>query len=217
LTGTPTHARTALTNVRVFDGRQLLAPGTVVVQAGRIVADTHGARVVAGAASVLLPGLIDAHVHLHGRETLERLCGFGVTTALDMACGPPELVDSLRGVKGLTDIRSAGPPAIAPGSLHSRIPGLGRCGLVSGASEAARFVAERVADGRILVPTLSMMEGIIEQSAPPGARYDAARKRVATLFLAGVPILAEPTRTPHPASRRRSATAAASTMSWSCS
>lgn len=294
MTCTPTHARTALTNVRVFDGRQLLAPGTVVVQAGRIVADTHGARVVDGAAGVLLPGLIDAHVHLHGRETLERLCGFGVTTALDMACGPPELVDSLRGVKGLTDIRSAGTPAIAPGSLHSRIPGLGHCGLVSGADEAARFVAERVAEGsdyiKIIVgnagpshdqATLDALVGAARAhgkltvahassyAAPwrwrsgggrrrhtraagpcpglggrgphrrrrPHPRADAVddgrhhravgtagralrrgRKSVATLFRAGVPILAaEPTRTPHPASRRRSATATASTMSWSCS
>ena len=46
---------------------------------------------------MLLPGLIDAHVHLRDRHTLEQLASFGVTTALDMACAPPELVNSLRG------------------------------------------------------------------------------------------------------------------------
>ena len=86
----------------------------MVIEGGRIGSDPAGARVVDGEGGVLLPGLIDAHVHLHGRHTLEQLAGFGVTTALDMACAPPELVNSLRGAHGLTDIRSAGTPAIAP-------------------------------------------------------------------------------------------------------
>jgi imidazolonepropionase-like amidohydrolase len=70
-----------------------------------------------------------------------------VTTALDMACAPPELVNSLRGAAGLTDIRSAGTPAIAPGSPHSHIPVVGQRGLITGAGQAGNFVAERVAEG----------------------------------------------------------------------
>src|ERR1700730_307041 len=116
--------RTALTNVRVFDGRQLQPPATVVIEAGRISTDPktpkgHGdAQVIDGEDGVLLPGLIDAHVHLRDRHTLERLASFGVTTALDMACAPPELVNSLRGLRRLTDIRSTGTAAIPPGSPH---------------------------------------------------------------------------------------------------
>ena len=139
--------RTAVTNVRVFDGRQLLPPGTVVIEGGRIGSDASGAGIVDGQGGVLLPGFIDAHVHLHGRSTLEQLAGFGVTTALDMACAPPELVNSLRGAHGLTDIRSAGTPAIAPGSPHSHIPVVGQRGLITGAGQARQFVAERVAEG----------------------------------------------------------------------
>jgi imidazolonepropionase-like amidohydrolase len=260
--------RTAVTNVRVFDGRQLMPLGTVVIEGDRIgSANTaRGARIVDGDGGVLLPGLIDAHVHLHDRHTLELLAGFGVTTALDMACAPPELVDSLRRVSGLTDIRSAGTPAVAPGSLHSRIPVIGQRGLIAGADQAAQFVADRVAegsdylkiivgnpgpshdqatldaltaaarehaklsvahassfeavemaqragvgvlthvpldkaldetaadraaaDGRILIPTLTMMEGVVEQSAPPGADYGAARQSVTVMYQRGVPILA---------------------------
>ena len=97
---------------------------------------------------MLLPGLIDAHVHLRDRRTLEQLASFGVTTALDMACAPPELVNSLRGVPGLTDIRSAGTPAIAPGSPHSHIPVVGARGLITGADQA-RHVRGRPGGGRL--------------------------------------------------------------------
>ena len=258
--------RTAVTNVRVFDGRQLLPLGTVVMEGGRIGASGVADEVIDGAGGVLMPGLIDAHVHLHDRHTLELLTGFGVTTALDMACAPPELVGSLRSVPGLTDIRSAGTPAVAPGSMHSRIPVTGQRGLIAGPDQAARFVADRiaegsdyikiivgnpgpshdqatldaltaaarerskltvahassyeavemaqrarvnvlthvpldkaldetaaaaaVADGRILIPTLAIMEGVVAQSAPPGAGYAAARRSVTVMYRAGVPILA---------------------------
>ena len=140
--------RTAVTNVRVFDGRQLQAPDTVVIEGSRISCQNlRGAQVVDGEGGVLLAGLIDAHVHLRDRGTLEQLASFGVTTALDMACAPPELVDSLRGVPGLTDIRSAGTPAIAPGSPHSHIPVVGARGLLAGADQVRTFVADRVAEG----------------------------------------------------------------------
>ena len=69
---------------------------------------------------MLLPGLIDAHVHLHGRHTLEQLAGFGVTTALDMACAPPELVNSLRGAPGSpTSAARARPPSRRAARTHT--------------------------------------------------------------------------------------------------
>ena len=69
----PQAPRAAVTNVRVFDGRRLLPLGTVVIEAGVIEglgSGTDGAQVIDGAGGVLLPGLIDAHVHLHDRRTL---------------------------------------------------------------------------------------------------------------------------------------------------
>ncbi|MGD0608764.1 MAG: amidohydrolase family protein, partial [Streptosporangiaceae bacterium] len=50
--------------------------------------------------------------------------------------------------------------------------------------------ATAIADGRILIPTLAMMEGVVAQSAPPGADYAAARQSVTVMYRAGVPILA---------------------------
>ncbi len=256
--------KTALTNVRVFDGNQLLDPGTVIIDGRAIGTDPAGASVIDGDGAVALPGLIDAHIHLSGRQSLQQLAGYGVTTALDMGTWPVSLVESLRGVEGLTDIRSPGTSAVAPGSLHSRIPGFPADGQVVDPDDANRYVAERVAEGsdyikvivedpgfdqptfdalvgaahrhgklsvahaasfsaiamaleaevdvithspldkalddtavarfvaarRISVPTLTMMEGTVEQSHRPGDDYAQARATVTALYRAGVPILA---------------------------
>ncbi len=135
-----------MTDVRVFDGVGLVAGATVVIDGGTIGTDAAGAHVIDGHGAVLLPGLIDAHVHLDGPGRLTTLASYGVTTAVDMASVPEETAQ-LRGLAGQTDIRSAGIPAIAPGSLHSHFPGIGQRGLVSGATEAKSFVADRIAEG----------------------------------------------------------------------
>jgi imidazolonepropionase-like amidohydrolase len=162
--------KTALRNVRVFDGRELLPPGTVMLDGDRIGSGASGAKVVVdGAGAVLLPGLTDAHLHLDGRSALERLVRSGVTTALDMGNAPPQFVDSMRGIGGLTDIRSAGTAALAPGSIHSHIPGIGERGLIGSAGEAERFVTERFAEGSDFLKILIDLPG----PSPDQATVDA--------------------------------------------
>ena len=68
----------AITNVRVFDGHALTEPEKVVVDGDRIGMDPAGARVIDGGGGALLPGLIDAHVHVRGRDNLEQLTDWGV-------------------------------------------------------------------------------------------------------------------------------------------
>lgn len=149
-TSTSNRTRTnkiAVTNVRVFDGDRLGDPGTVVIDGGVIGIDPSGAEIIDANGATLIPGLIDAHVHLHGVETLEQLADYGVTTGLDMATWPPSLVDSLRNRRGLTDIRSAGIPASASGSAHSHVPDFPTQGLVDSPDAASQFVADRVSEG----------------------------------------------------------------------
>jgi imidazolonepropionase-like amidohydrolase len=275
------HGKVALTNVRVFDGRQLTTGRTVVIEDGHIGTDPAGAQLIDGAGGVLLPGLIDAHVHLDGQDRLSLLAGYGVTTALDMA-SVPEQTRALRGTAGDADFRTAGLPAIAPGSLHAHFPDIGQRGLLFGPAEAEKFVTDRIAEGsdylkivigspfadhdqatidafvaaahargkqvvahassvesvnkaqqagadilthapleqaldpaaaaqaaaagRVVVPTLVMMEGLVRNLGLPGMDYAHARSSVATLHAAGVPVLAgtdandgdaTPARVPH--------------------
>jgi imidazolonepropionase-like amidohydrolase len=138
-------AKFAVTNVHVFDGARLV-PSVVVIDGATIGTDPTGAQIIDGNGGVLLPGLIDAHVHLDGPSRLETLASYGVTTVIDMASVPEETA-ARRGLAGQTDLRSAGIPAIAPGSLHSHFPGIGQRGLISGPDEAKGFVADRIAEG----------------------------------------------------------------------
>jgi imidazolonepropionase-like amidohydrolase len=138
---------TAITNVRIFDGGGLSDPRTVFLDGGRLAAEASSARTIDGTGKVLLPGLVDAHVHLHGRENLEQLTRHGVTTALDMATTSAELLTALRDQPGLTDIRSAGVPAIGPGGNHARMPGMPAEAVVTDPAQAKDFVAARKAAG----------------------------------------------------------------------
>jgi imidazolonepropionase-like amidohydrolase len=137
--------RTALVNVRVFDGTRLSEPATVVIDGTVIGTDATGAETVDCGGATLLPGLFDAHVHLIFPEDLTNLADHGITTALDMACWPPERVNSFRG--RVPDIRSAGIPAIGPGGNHARMPGMPREAVLTDAGQAKGFVARRVSDG----------------------------------------------------------------------
>jgi imidazolonepropionase-like amidohydrolase len=149
----------ALTNVRVFDGRELRGPTTVVIEGGLVGNDSAGARVIDAGGATLLPGLIDAHVHLLYEEHLQQLAAFGVTTALDMGAWSPSMVDSLRNRTGMADMRSAGLPATTAGSAHSHLPGYPAGELVDGPAGAARFVADRIVEGADYIKLIADIPG----------------------------------------------------------
>jgi len=140
-------SKIALINVRVFDGAKFCEPGTVVIDGELIGSSAEGAQLIDCHENFLLPGFIDAHVHLAGEHNLQQLASFGITTALDMTTRPQSLLDSLRSKKGVTDIRSAGIGATSPGSKHSQFPLWPRESLVSNPTDAERFVKDRIAEG----------------------------------------------------------------------
>jgi imidazolonepropionase-like amidohydrolase len=145
-------------DVRLFDGetvlehRSVLIENGVIARIGDAALDVPGARIVDGSGRTLLPGLIDAHVHIAedvpgaARQAL----AFGVTTQLDMWNGG----DRLRRIKEmqaadapeLADVRTAGTGATAPGGHPSQMGGP-PFPTIAGAGEAQAFVDARLAEG----------------------------------------------------------------------
>lgn len=134
----------AITNVRVFDGKNLTALRTVVIENGLISSAATAETMVDGQGGTLLPGLIDSHTHLDSRQNLEQAARWGVTTMLDMGTGSMALVNSLRHLPGLPDIRSSGNATAPAGGIHAGA--MGNVALTS-PEVAEAFVAARAAEG----------------------------------------------------------------------
>ena len=142
----------AIRGARVFDGARALGVATVVVRGDRIaavgpdVAIPPGAQVIDGTGKTLLPGLIDAHIHIWNAEQLHQAAVFGVTTALDMLTVPKTIAQiRASGRHDLADVRSAGFAATAPGG-HGTEYGFDAPTL-STPEQAQAFVDARLAEG----------------------------------------------------------------------
>ncbi|GGM93065.1 imidazolonepropionase [Lentzea pudingi] len=116
---------TAITNAKVFDGERVLDLHTVLIEGSSIVGVAgeapSRAHVVDAAGAMLLPGLIDAHVHT-SVDGLRDALRFGVTTELEMqgdftAAGRK----AIAGRDDLADVRSAGFGLTAPGGHPSEL------------------------------------------------------------------------------------------------
>jgi len=122
-------------NVDVFDGYHILRGQTVTVQDGMIrsvigggVRPPESAVVIDGAGRTLLPGLIDAHVHIGHEETLEQAAALGVTTVLDMWGDPNTLMPLKKAIEqgehpNAADFRTAGTGATVPGGHPTQMAG----------------------------------------------------------------------------------------------
>lgn len=121
IVATRSSQKTAIRNIFVFNGHDISGPKTVVMNGDRIGSDAHGARYIDGDGGVLIPGLIDSHVHPMNATELLQLTQHGVTTAFSMACFAPAACQSLQNHPGLVDIRTSTAPAAAAGSTHGNI------------------------------------------------------------------------------------------------
>ncbi|HEV2593660.1 MAG TPA: amidohydrolase family protein [Sphingomicrobium sp.] len=145
----------AVRDVRLFDGEEVRVHQTVIVKHGRIfkvghnIAIPSGSRIVEGAGRTLLPGLIDAHVHVFPGAQKDAL-RFGVTTELDMFHNGLELRRWQKQRQQLietneADTWSSGVGATAPGGHPSEFGG--NFPTIGAAAQAESFVADRVASG----------------------------------------------------------------------
>ncbi len=166
----PAPARATIGNVRVFDGSGLTAAKDVVIDGGLITSVSNPGTGPAlepafdGTGAVLLPGLIDCHLHLDGRADLERCARWGVTTVCDMGTRDVRALDALRALPGLPTVLLAGVPASAPGGQHVAKMGFPADSAVPGPEHAARFVADQVAAGA------DFLKIIVEDPKVPGTK-----------------------------------------------
>ncbi|HWD77429.1 MAG TPA: amidohydrolase family protein [Kribbella sp.] len=118
--------------LRVADGRIVAIGGPDIARPGDVLVD--------GTGTTLLPGLIDAHVHLAPGST-HLAATYGVTTQLDMF-GMPEVIaaETPRSAFFTSSIGATAPgghPSIAFPPFPS----------VTGPDDAKQFVADRIAEG----------------------------------------------------------------------
>jgi imidazolonepropionase-like amidohydrolase len=162
----PADTAYVIRDVRVFDGETVAERQTVVIGQGRIVAVGNstvrapsGAQEIEGAGRTLLPGLMDAHVHLavfpvtSAAEALQQSLSFGVTTSIVMGSSFSQFVARLEALEhadapDMSAILSAGILATAPGGHGDpRQTGGPPFPALTMAAEADAFVAARVAEG----------------------------------------------------------------------
>jgi imidazolonepropionase-like amidohydrolase len=155
-----TAGRFVIRDVRLFDGSDTTEHRSVLVENGSITAiggarmRAPGATVVSGAGRTLVPGLIDAHVHLshHSPEkSLQQAARLGVTTVLDMFTDLATL-GTIKAIEaadppGLADVRSAGIGASAPNGHPSLMDPAHIIPTLSSPIEAEAFVDARIAEG----------------------------------------------------------------------
>jgi imidazolonepropionase-like amidohydrolase len=159
--GPAARAQTAfvIRDVRLFDGDRVAEHRSVLVRGGTIAA-VGGAdlalppntRIIDGRGRTLLPGFIDAHVHLSDSTDadLRQALAFGVTTVLDMWNGDARL-DRIRAIRtadpvDLADVRTAGIGATPPGGHPSQMGGP-PFPTIADSADAQSFVDARIAEG----------------------------------------------------------------------
>lgn len=146
----------AIEHVRVFDGLAVHPDQTVIVRDGKIASvGGHagipgGVRRVDGQGRTLLPGLIDAHIHVWDEARLQQAEAFGTTTVLDMFTEwhfvQQTKADLAAGkLRDGADLYSAGTAATAPGG-HGTEYGF-KIPTLTSPGEAQAWVDARIAEG----------------------------------------------------------------------
>ena len=115
--------RTAIENIRIFDGNSFTLPKTVCIDGGWVV-DVDGCSnhtvTVDGAGKYMIPGLIDSHLHLSDVQSLENFTSYGCTTAMHMNCQNYTQCYINANQVGLASFNWAGMSAVGNGSSHEK-------------------------------------------------------------------------------------------------
>ncbi|KAI0376040.1 hypothetical protein F5Y04DRAFT_267359 [Hypomontagnella monticulosa] len=113
-------SKTAIRNVRVFNGYHFTLPTTIIFDGEYITDDVDTIETtIDGTGQFLIPGLFDSHLHISDLSGLENATSYGVTTVINMACRNYAACWPLRNQAGLASFYSAGIPATGVNSSHA--------------------------------------------------------------------------------------------------
>jgi imidazolonepropionase-like amidohydrolase len=159
-------AATTIVNAKVFDGTKSRDWTSVRFSDGLITgcsvasAAQEGDEVIEADGLTVLPGLIDAHVHLVPGALAQSL-SFGVTTVLDMFSKPDTVArakEEAASRPDVADVRTSGVGATAPDGhpslMYAPFPTL------TAADQADQFVAERIVEGSDYLKIFSGIRGL---------------------------------------------------------
>lgn len=165
-----TSEKTVLTNVRVFDGYEIGDAQKIYIDGERI---SHpfppciATKTIDAGGRVLIPGLMDAHIHVPDVAGLENLTAWGVTTAFNMACSNYTQCHALSNYPrtpkgaGLATLFSSGRAANSP--LTPITVGTATGIMVSDGDNAAEFVDEAFRNGSDYYKIVSKQPGLSQQ------------------------------------------------------
>ncbi|MGW0249054.1 HEAT repeat domain-containing protein [Nocardia goodfellowii] len=181
---------------RIFDGRtvhtgtHLRVDQGVVAAIGAAEVIRPGDEIVDGGGATVLPGLIDAHVHL-APECTVLAAQFGVTTLVDQF-SKPDVIEAERAAGSgdgpvraefVTSSIGATAPGGHPTMAYAPFPS------VTGPWEAAQFVAARVAEGATHLKVI-YDDGSGSMLALPTLDEATIRALVLSAHDAGLPVVA---------------------------
>jgi imidazolonepropionase-like amidohydrolase len=181
----------AIRDVRVFDGVQTSEHRTVLIENGKIArVGSNSMRLEAATATIdgtgmtLLPGLIDAHVHVGTpvRDALRDALTFGITTEFDMFTDADRLkqmkVIAAEDPPDVADVRSAGVGATVPGGIPTNMGGP-EFPTISSPDQAQAFVDARIAEGSDYIKIFHDGRGTLPDTSVElmKALIDAAHKQ----------------------------------------
>ncbi|OIW22511.1 hypothetical protein CONLIGDRAFT_675045 [Coniochaeta ligniaria NRRL 30616] len=164
--------KTAIQNVRVFDGEGFSDMQTIIIAGEIMGTNTSNIETVVDAGGrFLIPGLIDAHVHVNDLQGLEDLTSYGVTTGMIMSCLNYTMCASLHGLEGLASFISAGIGATGPGSQHAKTFHLNPSQLIYPTDDPAAVVSYTFGNGsdfykitaEVLGPSQDMQTALVEE------------------------------------------------------
>ena len=187
----------SVVNAKIFDGYRSIPATSIRVEDGVLTQIGSAGTIESDPAAIdarggtLLPGFIDAHVHLLP-GSLRQAATFGVTTLIDQFSKPDLIASEAinRARPGYSDFRTSSIGATAPGGhptmAYSPFPYL------EDSDDAQSFVADRLAEGATHIKVL-YEDGSTSPHATPTLSLNAIRALVHAAHEANLIVVAHAT------------------------